>query len=46
MRQQIAALHPLFAKYHDLDKAIGDGYEFVGPCVPIPRSAVWVTTTV
>ena len=23
MRQQLAALHPLFAKYHDLDKAIG-----------------------
>jgi hypothetical protein len=36
MRQQIAALHPLFAKYHDLDKAIADGYEFVGPCVSDP----------
>ena len=36
MRQQIAALHPLFASYHDLDKAIADGYEFVGPCVSDP----------
>ena len=33
MRQQLAALHPLFARYHDLDKATADGYEFVGPCV-------------
>lgn len=33
MRQELAALHPLFARYHDLDKAIADGYEFVGPCV-------------
>ena len=36
MRQQIAALHPLFARYHDLDKAIADGYDFVGPCVSDP----------
>ena len=36
MRQQLAALHPLFARYHDLDKAIADGYEFVGPCVSDP----------
>jgi len=36
VQQQIAALHPLFAKYHNLDKAIGDGYEFVGPCVADP----------
>lgn len=36
MRQQIAALHPLFARYHDLDKAVADGYEFVGPCVSDP----------
>jgi hypothetical protein len=36
MRQELAALHPLFAKYHDLDKAIADGYEFVGPCVADP----------
>ena len=36
MRQQIAALHPLFARYHDLDKGIDDGYEFVGPCVSDP----------
>jgi hypothetical protein len=36
MRQQVAALHPLFARYHDLDKAIADGYEFVGPCVSDP----------
>jgi hypothetical protein len=36
MRQELAALHSLFAKYHDLDKAIPDGYEFVGPCVSDP----------
>jgi len=36
MRQQLAALHPLFAKYHDLDKAIDAGYEFVSPCVSDP----------
>ena len=36
MRQQLAALHPLFAKYHDLDKAIEAGYEFVPPCVADP----------
>jgi hypothetical protein len=36
MRQQLAALHPLFASYHDLDKAMADGYEFVGPCVSDP----------
>lgn len=36
MRRELAALHPLFARYHDLDKAIADGYEFVGPCVSDP----------
>jgi hypothetical protein len=36
MRQQLAALHPLFARYHDLDKATADGYGFVGPCVSDP----------
>ncbi len=36
MRRQLAALHPLFAKYHDQDKALEDGYEFVGPCVSDP----------
>jgi hypothetical protein len=36
MQQQLAALHPLFARYHDLDMAIADGYEFVGPCVSDP----------
>jgi hypothetical protein len=36
MRQQLAALHPQFARYHDLDKALADGYEFVGPCVSDP----------
>ena len=36
MRQQLAALHLLFAKYHDQDKALEDGYEFVGPCVADP----------
>ena len=35
-RQPVAALHPLFAKYHDLDKALADGYKFVGPCVSDP----------
>jgi hypothetical protein len=35
-RQQLAGLHPLFAKYHDLDKALADGYKFVGPCVSDP----------
>jgi hypothetical protein len=36
MRQELAALHPLFARYHDLEKAVADGYEFVGPCVSDP----------
>ena len=36
MQRQLAALHPLFAKYHDQDKALEDGYEFVGPCVSDP----------
>jgi hypothetical protein len=36
MRQELAALHPLFARYHDLDEAIANGYAFVGPCVSDP----------
>ena len=36
IRQALAALHPLFARYHDLDKAMADGYEFVAPCVSDP----------
>jgi len=36
MRQELAVLHPLFARYHDLDAAIADGYDFVGPCVSDP----------
>ena len=36
IRQELAALHPLFARYHDLDAAIADGYAFVGPCVADP----------
>lgn len=36
IRQQLAGLHPLFAKYHDLDKAQAAGYSFVGPCVSDP----------
>jgi hypothetical protein len=36
MRRQLAALHPLFAEYHDQAKALEDGYEFVGPCVSDP----------
>ena len=37
MLQQLAALHVLFAKYHDLQKALENGYEFVGPCVSDPE---------
>jgi len=36
MRRQLAALHVLFAKYHDMEKALEHGYEFVGPCVSDP----------
>jgi hypothetical protein len=36
MRQQLGALHSLFASYHDLDKAVDAGYEFVPPCVSDP----------
>ena len=36
MLKQVAALHVLFAKYHDLQKALEHGYEFVGPCVSDP----------
>ena len=46
MRQQLAALHPLFAKYHDLDKAIEAGYESSPPASPTRPSAAWATTTV
>jgi hypothetical protein len=37
MVRQVAALHTLFAKYHDLEKALEHGYEFVGPCVSDPQ---------
>ena len=37
MLQQVAALHVLFAKYHDLQKALENGYKFVGPCVSDPK---------
>jgi len=37
MLQQLAALQALFAKYHDLQKALEHGYEFVGPCVSDPK---------
>jgi hypothetical protein len=33
---QLAALHVLFAKYEDQQKAIEHGYAFVGPCVSDP----------
>jgi hypothetical protein len=36
MRQQLEALHVLFAKYGDLQTALENGYEFVGPCVSDP----------
>jgi hypothetical protein len=36
MRQQLEALHVLFAKYRDLQTALQNGYEFVGPCVSDP----------
>jgi len=34
--EQLAALHVLFAKYHDLQTALENGYGFVGPCVSDP----------
>jgi hypothetical protein len=37
MLRQITALEVLFAKYHDLQKALDHGYEFVGPCVSDPE---------
>ena len=37
MLQQLAALHELFAKYHDLQTALENGYGFVGPCVSDPE---------
>ena len=37
MLRQIAALHELFAKYHDLQTAIENRYGFVGPCVSDPK---------
>ena len=36
MIRQVAALHVLFEKYHDLQNALEHGYEFVGPCVSDP----------
>jgi hypothetical protein len=37
MFRQLAALHVLFAKYHDLEKALENGYKFVPPCVSDPE---------
>jgi hypothetical protein len=37
MLRQLAALQELFAKYHDLQTAIENGYGFVGPCVSDPN---------
>ena len=37
MLRQVAALHELFEKYHDLQTAIENGYGFVGPCVSDPE---------
>ncbi len=45
MLQQIAALQVLFAKYHDLQTALDNGYEFVGPCVSDPDWVGWAITT-
>jgi hypothetical protein len=36
MLRQLAALQELFAKYHDLQTALENGYGFVGPCVSDP----------
>ena len=45
MQRQLAALHPLFAKYHDQDKALEDGYESWAHASPIECSVAWATTT-
>jgi hypothetical protein len=37
MLRQLAALHVLFEKYHDLSTALRNGYAFVGPCVSDPE---------
>jgi hypothetical protein len=37
MLRQLTALHTLFAKYHDMETALANGYEFVGPCVSDPK---------
>ena len=36
MLRQLTALHVLFVKYHDQQKALDHGYAFVGPCVSDP----------
>jgi len=37
MIREVAALHVLFAKYQDLETALENGYQFVGPCVSDPE---------
>ncbi len=37
MIREITALHVLFAKYEDMEKARQHGYEFVGPCISDPE---------
>ena len=37
MLTQLAALRVLFAKYHDMEKALEHGYKFVPPCVSDPE---------
>ena len=37
IHRQLGALRSQFAKYHDLDTALEDGYAFVGPCVSDPQ---------
>jgi hypothetical protein len=36
LHQTIAELRKRYARYHDLDKAMKDGWTFVGPCVSDP----------
>jgi hypothetical protein len=37
MLRQLGALHELFAKDHDMEKALENGYKFVGPGISDPE---------
>ena len=37
IRQTVAGLRQRYAKYHDLDRALADGWVFVGPCIADPE---------